>query len=72
MQNQLKDPLEPGFGSLGLDSRLLTVLAGLGHTEPTPIQRSAIPPLMEGHDLVGQAATGTGKLPLAILQPECQ
>ena len=61
MQNQLKDPIEPGFGSLGLDSRLLTVLAGLGHTEPTPIQRSAIPPLMEGRDLVGQAATGTGK-----------
>ena len=29
--------------------------------EPTPIQREAIPPLLEGKDLVGQAATGTGK-----------
>src|SRR6185369_7147837 len=29
--------------------------------EPTPIQREAIPPLLAGHDLLGQAATGTGK-----------
>ncbi len=34
---------------------------GLGYEEPTPIQREAIPPLLEGRDLVGQAATGTGK-----------
>ena len=36
-------------------------LSGLGYEEPTPIQRAAIPPLLEGRDLVGQAATGTGK-----------
>ena len=50
-----------GFAALGLDPRLVEGLAGLGYEEPTPIQREAIPPLLEGRDLVGQAATGTGK-----------
>jgi ATP-dependent RNA helicase DeaD len=50
-----------GFAALGLDSRLLDALVALGYEEPTPIQREAIPPLLEGRDLVGQAATGTGK-----------
>jgi ATP-dependent RNA helicase DeaD len=36
-------------------------LTALGYEEPTPIQREAIPPLLEGRDLLGQAATGTGK-----------
>jgi ATP-dependent RNA helicase DeaD len=36
-------------------------LAELGYEEPTPIQRAAIPPIVAGHDLLGQAATGTGK-----------
>ena len=49
------------FASLGLDARLVKALAGLGYEEPTPIQRRAIPPLLEGRDLIGQAATGTGK-----------
>ncbi len=51
----------PGFASLGLDARLLAALTDLGYEEPTPIQREAIPPLLLGRDLVGQAATGTGK-----------
>jgi ATP-dependent RNA helicase DeaD len=51
----------PDFASLGLDTRLLAALTGLGYEEPTPIQVEAIPPLLEGRDLVGQAATGTGK-----------
>jgi ATP-dependent RNA helicase DeaD len=51
----------PDFASLGLDPRLLEALTGLGYEEPTPIQTEAIPPLLEGKDLVGQAATGTGK-----------
>ena len=51
----------PGFSSLGLDDRLLKAIVELGYEEPTPIQREAIPPLLEGKDLVGQAATGTGK-----------
>ena len=51
----------PGFSSLGLDDRLVKAILELGYEEPTPIQREAIPPLLEGKDLVGQAATGTGK-----------
>jgi ATP-dependent RNA helicase DeaD len=50
-----------GFAELGLDPRLVEGLRALGYEEPTPIQREAIPPLLEGKDLVGQAATGTGK-----------
>ncbi len=50
-----------GFEDLGLRPELLRALAGLGYEEPTPIQREAVPPLLEGRDLLGQAATGTGK-----------
>src|SRR3954449_593319 len=49
------------FADLGLSPPLIETLTGLGYEEPTPIQREAIPPLLEGRDLVGQAATGTGK-----------
>jgi len=51
----------PGFAALGLDPRLVDALAALGYEEPTPVQREAIPPLLEGRDVLGQAATGTGK-----------
>ncbi|HEY0533573.1 MAG TPA: DEAD/DEAH box helicase [Actinoplanes sp.] len=56
-------PLEPeeGFAGLGLRAELLRALTDLGYEEPTPIQQEAIPPLVAGRDLVGQAATGTGK-----------
>jgi ATP-dependent RNA helicase DeaD len=53
--------LEAGFAGLGLRPELVRGLVGLGYEEPTPIQREAIPPLLAGSDLVGQAATGTGK-----------
>jgi ATP-dependent RNA helicase DeaD len=49
------------FADLGLRPELLAALAGLGYEEPTPIQRESIPPLIAGRDLLGQAATGTGK-----------
>jgi ATP-dependent RNA helicase DeaD len=49
------------FSDLGLHPALSKALEGLGYEEPTPIQREAIPVLLEGHDLLGQAATGTGK-----------
>src|SRR3954471_11384837 len=49
------------FADLRLRPELLSALTGLGYEEPTPIQREAIPPLIEGRDLQGQAATGTGK-----------
>jgi ATP-dependent RNA helicase DeaD len=51
----------PGFAALGLEASLLTTLDTLGYEEPTPIQRESIPPLLAGRDLLGQAATGTGK-----------
>jgi ATP-dependent RNA helicase DeaD len=60
-----------GFADLTLAPELCNVLSGLGYEEPTPIQLAAIPPLLEGRDLVGQAATGTGKtaaFALPILQ----
>jgi len=49
------------FAELNLRSDLLEALASLGYEEPTPIQSEAIPPLLAGKDLLGQAATGTGK-----------
>ena len=50
-----------GFESLGLSGPVAATLVALGYEEPTPIQREAIPPLLGGRDLLGQAATGTGK-----------
>jgi len=50
-----------GFAALGLDPRLVRGLESLGYEEPTPIQQETIPKLLEGRDLLGQAATGTGK-----------
>ena len=51
----------PGFAALGLDPRIVDALTTLGYEEPTPVQREAIPPLLAGRDVLGQAATGTGK-----------
>lgn len=50
-----------GFGSLGLHDALVGAAKALGYEEPTTIQREAIPPLLQGRDVLGQAATGTGK-----------
>ncbi|HWN33804.1 MAG TPA: DEAD/DEAH box helicase [Pseudonocardia sp.] len=49
------------FADLPLDPALLATVAELGYEQPSPIQAEAITPLLEGHDLLGQAATGTGK-----------
>ena len=49
------------FSDLSLRDELLQSLTELGYEEPTPIQAEAIPPLVLGADLLGQAATGTGK-----------
>ena len=49
------------FADLGIVPALVEALTALGYEEPTPIQREAIPPLLAGSDLLGQAATGTGK-----------
>src|SRR5438477_2088700 len=64
-------PSPEGFAALGLDSKIVAALTALGYEEPTPIQQQAIAPLIEGRDLLGQAATGTGKtaaFALPILQ----
>ena len=53
--------IDGGFAALGLAPELVHALSDLGYEEPTPIQREAIPPLLAGRDLLGQAATGTGK-----------
>ena len=49
------------FSDLGLAEPILRALAAKGYTDPTPIQRQAIPALLEGRDLLGIAQTGTGK-----------
>ncbi|MDQ4119784.1 MAG: DEAD/DEAH box helicase [Actinomycetota bacterium] len=51
----------PAFADLGLADKLLAELDDLGYETPTPIQAQAIHPLIDGRDLLGQAATGTGK-----------
>jgi ATP-dependent RNA helicase DeaD len=51
----------PGFVGFGLGQELLEGLDALGFREPSPIQKAAIPELLLGRDLVGQAQTGTGK-----------
>ncbi len=51
----------PTFEALGLPEPLLKALARAGYTAPTPIQAETIPALLAGRDVLGQAATGTGK-----------
>ena len=46
---------------LGLSEPLLQALRDVGYENPSPIQVQAIPPLLEGRDVIGQAQTGTGK-----------
>ncbi|WP_205698010.1 DEAD/DEAH box helicase [Conexibacter sp. SYSU D00693] len=60
--SQAADPTSPTtFADLGLRDELIAAVTALGYEEPTPIQREAIEPLAAGRDLLGQAATGTGK-----------
>jgi ATP-dependent RNA helicase DeaD len=64
------------FKDLGLSPDIQQALDELGYEDPTPIQEQAIPELLGGHDVIGQAQTGTGKtaafgLPLLqYLDPE--
>jgi ATP-dependent RNA helicase DeaD len=61
MKQEVVSDVNKGFGNLGLHVKLVQTLAELGYEEPTPIQREAIPQLLSGRDVIGQAATGTGK-----------
>jgi ATP-dependent RNA helicase DeaD len=49
------------FAELGLSQPILEALNDVGYEEPSPIQAQAIPPLLEGLDVIGQAQTGSGK-----------
>jgi ATP-dependent RNA helicase DeaD len=49
------------FADLGLSEPQLQALRDVGYESPSPIQEQAIPPLLEGRDVIGQAQTGTGK-----------
>ena len=55
------------FKELKLDPRLLEAIKKLGHTEPTEIQRKAIPVVLSGADLMASAQTGTGKTAAFVL-----
>src|SRR3954465_4921943 len=55
------------FSSFDLDPRLLRGVADLGFTDPTPIQRDAIPPALAGRDVLACAMTGSGKTAAFVL-----
>ncbi|MEL6435746.1 MAG: DEAD/DEAH box helicase [Pseudomonadota bacterium] len=57
----MKDTVLMTFEKLGLTQSILQTLMNLEFTKPTPIQEQAIPLLLEGHDVMGLAQTGTGK-----------
>src|SRR5210317_2598293 len=49
------------FDTLGLSADLLRAVSEQGYSEPTPVQREAIPPILAGRDVLAGAQTGTGK-----------
>ena len=55
MENTIK------FSDLGISDEILRAVEEMGYTQPSPIQAQAIPFVLEGRDLIGQAQTGTGK-----------
>lgn len=50
-----------GFAALNLHPSVLAAITAIGYEDPSPIQSQAIPEILAGHDLIGQAQTGTGK-----------
>lgn len=50
-----------GFAALGLHPDVLAAITAVGYEEPSAIQEQSIPVILEGHDMIGQAQTGTGK-----------
>jgi ATP-dependent RNA helicase RhlE len=55
------------FGTLGLSADLVGMVAEEGYTEPTPVQRAAIPLVLAGRDVLAAAQTGTGKTAAFVL-----
>ncbi|MDO6475832.1 DEAD/DEAH box helicase [Alteromonas sp. 1_MG-2023] len=74
----MTNTVELTFKDLNLPESILQALEKVGYEKPSPIQAESIPLLLEGHDLLGQAQTGTGKtaafaLPmLANIDPEAK
>ena len=55
------------FSSFKLHPQIAAGVKALGYETPTPIQLQAIPPVLEGHDVMGLAQTGTGKTAAFVL-----
>jgi ATP-dependent RNA helicase DeaD len=62
----------PSFDGLGLSEPVLAAVRAVGYESPSPIQQAAIPPLLEGRDVLGQAQTGTGKTAAFALPLLCR
>jgi ATP-dependent RNA helicase DeaD len=62
----------PSFDGLGLSEPVLAAVRAVGYESPSPIQLAAIPPLLEGRDVLGQAQTGTGKTAAFALPLLCR
>ena len=60
------------FDDLGLSEPVLAAVRAVGYESPTPIQQAAIPPLLAGRDVLGQAQTGTGKTAAFALPLLCR
>ena len=60
------------FADLGLTEAVLSAVRAVGYESPSPIQQAAIPPLLAGRDLLGQAQTGTGKTAAFALPLLCR
>jgi ATP-dependent RNA helicase RhlE len=55
------------FSNFGLETEILRAIQKAGYTRPTPVQAAAIPKVMQGHDLIAIAQTGTGKTAAFVL-----
>ena len=60
-EKEMADEAELRYDKADIDARILRAVTEMGFENMTPIQRQAIPVLMEGRDVIGQAQTGTGK-----------
>ena len=60
--------MQTSFEQIGLDKKLVAGLAKAAITIPTPVQAAVIPEVLQGRDVIGHSATGTGKT-LAYLLP---
>ncbi|MGL6073966.1 MAG: DEAD/DEAH box helicase [Fimbriiglobus sp.] len=66
-ETPVSQPVTNAFTLLGLSAKLTDSLTAHGYTTPTPIQAKAIPAILAGGDIVGLAATGTGKTAAFVL-----